>query len=80
MLHPHPVFFNTLANEVILGVNVLAAVMKHQVVTQLDGGLIVNLHREGVGLFFSPKLSQEPSQSNALTCYICGRDILCFIA
>jgi hypothetical protein len=42
---------------VILGVNVLAAVIKHRVVTQLDGRLIIDLQREGIGLFFSPKLS-----------------------
>jgi hypothetical protein len=57
MLHPHPVFFITLPDEVILGVNVLAAVIKHRVVTQLDGRLIIDLQCEGIGLFFSPKLS-----------------------
>jgi hypothetical protein len=43
MFHPHSVFFDTLPNEVILDINVLAAVVKHRVATQLDGGLIVDL-------------------------------------
>jgi hypothetical protein len=80
MLHPHPVFFDTLPNEMILDVNVLAAVVKHRVATQLDGGLVVNLQREGVDLCFSLKLSQEPSQLNPLTRCSGGRDILCFTA
>jgi hypothetical protein len=57
MLHPHPVFFIALPDEVILGVNVLAAVIKHRVVTQLDGRQIIDLQCEGIDLFFSPKLS-----------------------
>jgi hypothetical protein len=43
MFHPHSVFFDTMPNEVILDIKVLAAVVKHRVATQLDGGLIVDL-------------------------------------
>jgi hypothetical protein len=44
VLHPYPTFLDALPDEVVLRVNVFAAIVKHMVFAQLYGRLVVELH------------------------------------
>ena len=73
----HPALLNTLANEVITNVNMLTAIVEDGVLTESDGGLIVNLQISGAG-FLPFELCEETRQPYTLSgCCRCG-NVLCF--